>query len=63
MNFLIFFYPPVVGFTFHMFFFMSLSTGYEGAPSFPLDFAKYVHELLDKSQEKERTSTTPILLS
>ncbi|CAH3111869.1 unnamed protein product [Porites lobata] len=37
--------------------------GYEGAPSFPLDFAKYVHELLDKSQEKERTSTTPILLS
>lgn len=37
--------------------------GYEGAPSFPLDFAKYVHELLDKSQEKERTSTTPIRLS
>ncbi|KAM7451473.1 Inositol-tetrakisphosphate 1-kinase [Porites harrisoni] len=37
--------------------------GYEGAPSFPLDFAKYVHELLDKSQEKERSSTTPILLS
>jgi len=37
--------------------------GYEGAPSFPVDFAKYVHDLLDKSHSKEKSSTTPILIS
>ena len=36
--------------------------GYDGAPSFPGDFAKYVHDLLDKSH-KERPSTNPILIS
>lgn len=35
--------------------------GYEGAPTFPVDFAKYVHDLLDKSHTKE--SSTPIVLS
>ena len=38
-------------------------SGYEGAPSFPVDFAKYVHDLLDKSHSKEKSSTTPILIS
>ncbi|XP_078349597.1 inositol-tetrakisphosphate 1-kinase-like isoform X2 [Oculina patagonica] len=37
--------------------------GYEGAPTFPVDFAKYVHDLLDKSHTKERTSATPIVIS
>ena len=37
--------------------------GYEGAPTFPVDFAKYVHDLLDKSHTKERGSSTPIVLS
>lgn len=37
--------------------------GYEGAPSFPVDFAKYVHDLLDKSHSKEKSSMTPILIS
>lgn len=37
--------------------------GYEGAPSFPVDFAKYVHDLIDKSNRKERASTTPLLIS
>lgn len=35
--------------------------GYEGAPTFPVDFAKYVHDLLNKSHTKE--SSTPIVLS
>lgn len=37
--------------------------GYEGAPTFPVDFAKYVHDLLDKPHTKERASATPIVLS
>ena len=37
--------------------------GYEGAPTFPVDFAKYVHDLLDKSHTKERGSSTAIVLS
>ena len=37
--------------------------GYEGAPSFPVDFAKYVHDLLNNSHMKERPSATPIVLS
>lgn len=37
--------------------------GYEGAPSFPVDFAKYVHDLLNNPHKKERTSVTPILIS
>ena len=37
--------------------------GYEGAPTFPVDFAKYVHDLLDNSHTKERGSSTPIVLS
>lgn len=37
--------------------------GYEGAPTFPVDFAKYVHDLLNKSHTKERESATPIVLS
>ncbi|RMX48851.1 hypothetical protein pdam_00024124 [Pocillopora damicornis] len=37
--------------------------GYEGAPSFPVDFAKYVHDLLDKAHTTERTATSPIVLS
>lgn len=37
--------------------------GYEGAPSFSVDFVKYVHDLLDESHTKENTVTSPIVLS
>lgn len=37
--------------------------GYEGAPSFPVDFAKYVHDLLSKHHKTGVTSGNPILIS